>query len=535
MNTTMLSLAYGLNIRGAVESEYEKVLHPDSLRFLLRLHQHFDAERRQLLVERKERLAAWRSGEQTLGFLSDTKVIREKDWKAATLPEEIADRRVEITGPVDRKMIINALNSGANVFMADLEDSNSPTWTNLMEGQLNLFDAVRRTIEFHDSAKDKTYSLNEGPAVLFVRPRGLHLDEVHLQYEEHSFSASLVDFGLFFYNNARYLVEKGSAPYFYLPKLEHWKEARWWDRVFRFAQDYLGIPQGTVKATVLIETLPGCFQADEIIHALRDHSAGLNCGRWDYIFSYIKCTNYLTPDRDLVTMTTPFMKAYTEYVVSVCHRRGVHAMGGMAAQIPIKSDPEADSIAREKVRADKTREVKLGHDGTWVAHPGLVSLAREVFDQYMKTPNQISKQVLAFPDAEDLARPAEGNITFGGIRKNVEVTLQYFSAWLSGQGAAAIHHLMEDAATAEISRTQLWQWVHKRAMTAEGHSVTLDWIKEIIHAEASALKDGRMPETWVPYLEDAALLLEKLVAAEELPDFFTTIAYPTLNKLHDVQ
>ncbi len=428
-------------------------------------------------------------------------------------------------------MIINALNSGARVFMADFEDSSSPTAENMAAGQVNLYDAVRKTISL-EQANGKTYQLNETTATLMVRPRGLHLNEQHLTIDGKPMSASLVDFGLYFFHNAKALLERGSGPYFYLPKLEHYREARWWNEVFIFAQHYLGIRVGTIKATVLVETLPAVFQLDEILHELRDHSAGLNCGRWDYIFSYIKVfrnnQGHILPDRDQVNMEVPFMEAYAKRVVRVCHRRGVHAMGGMAAQIPIKGDDTANAEAFEKVRRDKLREVLAGHDGTWVAHPGMVQLAIEIFDTHMPHANQIG----FIPQGNDataaqLVATPPGKVTETGVRKNINVGIQYMAAWLSGQGAAAIHHLMEDAATAEISRTQLWQWLHYKVALADGRTLHDDLFETIFAEELENLKHSITP-TWQGRLEEAAALYHALIVRDTLADFLTTEAYPLL-------
>src|SRR5690606_1848707 len=383
------------------------------------------------------------------------------------LPDDLQDRRVEITGPVERKMIINALNSGASTFMADFEDSNSPTWKNCIEGQKNLSDAVSRTLDFENEA-GKRYKLNPVTAVLLVRPRGLHLEEKNIIIDGETASASLVDFGIYFFLNAKQLLENGSGPYFYLPKLEHYLEARWWNEVFMFSQDYLGIPQASIKATVLVETITASFQLDEILYELKEHSAGLNCGRWDYIFSYIKkfrnLPEFIVPDRDQVTMSSPFMSAYSKRVIQVCHKRNVHAIGGMAAQIPVKNNEEANEAAYSKVRADKEREVKNGHDGTWVAHPGLVPVAMEIFDKLMPEKNQIHKKFEEYEICEaDLLEIPKGTVTETGVRKNINVGILYIESWLMGVGAAALYNLMEDAATAEISRTQVWQWLNSEA------------------------------------------------------------------------
>lgn len=442
---------------------YPDILTDDATEFLIELHQKFNGERLLLLEERKKQQALFDAGALPC-FPPETRNIRESNWRAAATPKDLLDRRVEITGPVDRKMVINAMNSGAKTFMADFEDSTSPTWSNLMQGQQNLKDAVNKTITFEDPSKNKRYSLNKDTAVLIVRPRGLHLSEKNILIDGQQASGSLIDFGLYAFHNHEKLIKNGSAPYFYLPKLEHYLEARWWNDVFEFAQEYLGEQNGTFKATVLIETITASFQLDEIIFELRDHIVGLNCGRWDYIFSYIKKLRnnpaFIVPNRDQVTMTSPFMSAYSQLVIQRCHKRNIHAIGGMAAQIPIKNDPEANTIAFNKVTTDKEREVRNGHDGTWVAHPDLVPLAMTVFDKHMPTKNQIHvKREDVNVTESDLLEVPEGTVTEEGVRKNISIAVLYIASWLNGQGAAALHHLMEDAATAEISRSQLWQWL----------------------------------------------------------------------------
>ena len=472
MNTTIKPYSYS----DTLDIPYAgQILTKDACNFLVKLHNEFNLRRKKLLEFRQKMQAEFDAGNSP-DFLKETENIRSTDWKAAPIPEYLLDRRVEITGPVDRKMIINALNSGASCFMADFEDSNSPTWENCISGQINLRDAVNGSITFKNLEKDKFYELNEKTATLLVRPRGLHLDEQHFKVNGEYIAGSLFDFGLYFFHNAKKLIEKGEGPAFYLPKLEHYTEAAWWNDVFVFAQKELGIPAGTIKATVLIETITASFQLHEIIHALKDHMAGLNCGRWDYIFSYIKKLRnhkkFIVPDRDQVTMTSPFMAAYSKKVIEVCHQRGVHAMGGMAAQIPISNDAEANETAIEKVRKDKLREVQNGHDGTWVAHPALVPVAKEIFDEYMPGKNQLDKQLQLSISQQDLLEIPQGTITENGVRKNINVGILYIESWLQGVGAAAIYHLMEDAATAEISRTQLWQWLHKNAQLDDGQLFT---------------------------------------------------------------
>ena len=458
--------------------------------------------------------------------------VRKGKWKVSQVPEELQRRIVEITGPVDRKMIINALNSGADVFMADFEDSSSPTWDNMVEGQRNLYDAVRGTIEYEHPRTGKKYSLNDQHAVLFVRPRGLHLDEAHFLVDDERVPASLFDFGLYFFHNAKALIEAGSGPYFYLPKLQGADEARFWNDVFVWSQARLGIPEGTIKATVLIETLPAAFEMDEILYELRHHSAGLNCGRWDYIFSYIKTLReheeYVLPDRSQVTMETPFMQAYARLLVQTCHRRGAHAMGGMAAQIPIKGDEERNAAAMEKVRLDKEREAQGCHDGTWVAHPGLIQTARKAFmDQIAFSPNQLG----AIPTGEvtqaDLLTPPEDpECTEEGLRQNVRVGIQYLAAWLQGNGCVPLYDLMEDAATAEISRTQVWQWLKHGKFTVEQvESVIEDEARKLINSYESAT-----PHT--VHLGRAEQIFRKLTTKhpDYLEDFLTLLAYPHIVK-----
>ncbi len=451
-----------LEITAPVNSE---ILSKDALNFLEKLSAQFEPRRRELLERRLVRQREIDAGKFP-DFLPETESIRRKEWTVAPIPADLQDRRVEITGPVDRKMVINALNSGANVFMADFEDANSPTWHNNIDGQVNLRDAVRKTIEY-TSPDGKKYKLNEKTAVLLVRPRGWHLVEKHALYNGAPMSGSLFDFGLYFFHNHSH-----GRPYFYLPKLESHLEARLWNDVFNFAQDSLGVPRGTIRATVLIETILASFEMDEILYELRDHSAGLNCGRWDYIFSFIKkfrnFPQFVLPNRAEVTMDKAFLKAYVDLLIQTCHRRGIHAMGGMAAQIPIKNDPKANENALEKVRQDKLREVKAGHDGTWVAHPGLVPVAKEVFDAHMKGPNQISvKREDVQVTQKDLLEIHKGEITEAGLRWNIDVGLQYLESWLNGVGCVPIYNLMEDAATAEICRAQVWQWVKHGKFPAE--------------------------------------------------------------------
>ena len=468
METKEINSSYLLKLTEKTTEHYPEILTDEAMAFLSVLHENFNEKRLALLEERKKQQVLFNQGALPT-FPTETKNIRERNGEAATTPDDLLDRRVEITGPVDRKMVINALNSGAKTFMADFEDSTSPTWSNLMTGQQNLKDAVNKTITLEDTIKNKKYRLNDTTAVLIVRPRGLHLPEKHLLIDDQQASGSLIDFGLYAFHNYKQLIEDGTAPYFYIPKLEHYLEARWWNEVFEFTQEYLGVKKGTFKATVLIETITASFQLDEIIFELKDHIVGLNCGRWDYIFSYIKKLRknkaFIVPNRDQVTMTAPFMSAYSQLVIQRCHKRNIHAIGGMAAQIPIKNNEEANKIAFDKVIADKEREAKNGHDGTWVAHPDLVSLAMTVFDKYMPTKNQIHvKREDVHVTESDLLENPKGTITEEGVRKNISISVLYIASWLNGQGAAALHNLMEDAATAEISRSQLWQWLQNEVI-----------------------------------------------------------------------
>ena len=511
------------------ENQYSSLFSDELTAFLIALHENFNHKRLELLEARKNVQKEFDKGIMP-GFPAETEAIRSGDWKCAPLPEEILDRRVEITGPVDRKMIINALNSGASCFMADFEDSNSPTWENGMDGQLNLTDAVDKTISF-ENENGKKYDLAEKTAVLFVRPRGLHLNEKNILINGEEASGSLTDFGIYFFRNAKKLLEKGSRPYFYLPKLEHYKEARWWNSVFVFAQDYLGIPQATIKATVLIETITASFQLDEILYELKEHSKGLNCGRWDYIFSYIKrfrnLPEFLLPDRDQVTMTSPFMAAYSKRVIEVCHKRGVFAMGGMAAQIPVKNNEEENEKAYAKVRADKEREVKNGHDGTWVAHPALVKVAKDIFDEFMPTPNQIYKQFDYKITEEQLLEIPKGKITENGVRKNINVGILYIESWLMGVGAAAIYNLMEDAATAEISRTQVWQWLRNKAVLEDGRTLTKELVAQWQDEELSKIREYVGSERFDHgKFHLAAKLFGELTEDEKFEEFLTLKAYP---------
>ena len=505
----------------ALHNEVEiQVLTPEARAFLIKLAHKFEARRQELLARRRVRQRKIDAGELP-DFLPETAYIRESEWTVAPIPPDLFDRRVEITGPVDRKMIINALNSGASVFMADFEDSNSPTWQNNLDGQINLRDAVEGTISYV-SPEGKRYQLNGQVATLLVRPRSWHLVERKFLVDGQPISGSLFDFGLFFFHNATRLIGKGTGPYFYLPKLESHLEARLWNDVFCFAQDELGIPRGTIRATVLIETILGAFEMDEILYELREHSSGLNCGRWDYIFSFIKKfrnhPDFVLPDRSTVTMDKHFLKSYVDLLIRTCHRRGIHAMGGMAAQIPIKSDPEANEKALEKVRQDKLREVCAGHDGTWVAHPGLVPIAKEIFDTHMKEANQISRRRDDVRvTAKDLLMIPEGPITEEGLRWNVDVGMQYLESWLRGSGCVPIYNLMEDAATAEISRAQVWQWVKHGTKLGDGSPVTAELVRQVIAQQKGRLQGSRAAE--------AAELFADMVTRPDFPEFLTLVAY----------
>lgn len=517
--------------RQFIGQEDAGILTDEALDFVAELHRRFDARRLELLEARKSRQRLIEARKYP-DFLPETEEVRNGDWKIKGTPPDLIDRRVEITGPVDRKMVINALNAGANVFMADFEDSNSPTRENVVRGQRNLFDAVRRQIEYR-SPEGKEYGLNEKTAVLMVRPRGWALPEKHFIYDGRPGSGALFDFGLFFFHNAKELISRGSGPYFYLPKLESRLEARLWNDVFVFAQEALGLPMGTTKATVLIETILAAFEMDEILYELRDHVTGLNCGRWDYIFSIIKKfrrdPGRILPDRASVTMTTPCMRAYSLLLIKTCHRRGAHAMGGMAAQIPIKNDPAANDAAIAKVRADKEREASDGHDGTWVAHPGLVSVAKEVFDRLMPGPNQIHiTRDDVCVDAEDLLRVPEGKITEEGVRLNIDVGLQYVAAWLKGLGCVPIYNLMEDAATAEISRSQLWQWVHHNARLDDGRSLSPELFQRLFHEELEKHRLRLGPDFDSTGYPQAAEILKNLVLQDDFVEFLTLPAYELL-------
>jgi malate synthase len=533
MASSISSPAEGVELRGNAPQSAVQILTPEAVRFVTELSRKFESTREQLLARRRQRQQEIVEGSMP-AFLPETASIRQSEWRVAPIPADLLDRRVEITGPVDRKMIINALNSGANVFMADFEDSNSPTWSNNIDGQLNLRDAVRREITFA-SPEGKQYRLNPKVATLMVRPRGWHLVEKHMLVDGRPVSASLFDFGLFFFHNAAAQIERGTGPYFYLPKMESHLEARLWNDVFTFSEERLGIPAGTIRATVLIETILGAFEMDEILYELRDHSAGLNCGRWDYIFSFIKKfrhrPDFVLPDRAQVTMESHFLKSYVDLLIRTCHRRGIHAMGGMAAQIPIKNDAQANESALGKVRNDKLREVRAGHDGTWVAHPGLVPIAKEIFDAHMPAPNQLSvlrEEVNV--TAEDLLAVPQGQITQAGLETNIDVGIQYLEAWLGSNGCVPIYNLMEDAATAEISRTQVWQWVHHGARLADGRTVDSALVRHTIKQQLEKMR--RMVGTArfeSGNYERAARLFEEMSLSGNFPEFLTVPAYEQLD------
>ncbi len=525
-----------LEVAGAPVPGGDRILTPEALEFVGGLCADFQPRIDALLARRAEQQAVYDAGVRP-DFLSETEEVRRGDWRVAEPPRDLVERTVEITGPVDPKMIINALNSGADVFMADFEDSSAPTWANMIGGQLALYDAVRRELEWVDEARGKTYRLLDDEsklATLLVRPRGLHLVEAHLRFGSRPAAASLVDFGLYFFHNAKALRSRGTGPYFYLPKLQSHLEARLWNEVFVAAQDRLGIPRGSIRATVLIETLPAAFEMDEILYELREHSSGLNCGRWDYIFSYIKTfradASRVLPDRGEVGMTQPFMRAYTQLLIKTCHHRGAHAMGGMAAQIPRKDDVAANEAALAKVREDKHREASDGHDGTWVAHPGLIATARRAFAEVTTEPNQLDRlREDVRVTAEQLIAPPTGQRTEAGLRLNVRVGIQYLEAWLGGNGCVPLYYLMEDAATAEISRAQVWQWRKHAAALADGRIVDADLIRTIvgeemqtIHAEVgdARFEGGRF--------ELARDLFLELALADELADFLTLGAYAHL-------
>jgi malate synthase len=533
METSVAATQEKPAIHGKVTPEFATILTPQALAFVAKLHRKFESRRQQLLAARAARQKEFDAGKLP-DFLPETKSVREKEWRVAAQPKDLLDRRVEITGPTDRKMVINALNCGASTFMADFEDANCPTWFNMIDGQVNLRDAVRRTISFEQNGK--RYRLNERTAVLLPRPRGWHLEEKHVTVDGKPVSGSLLDFGLFFFHNAKELLARGSGPYFYLPKMESHLEARLWNDVFVFSQNELGVPHGSVRATALIETVVAAFEMEEILYELREHSAGLNIGRWDYIFSCIKKfrsnKDFCLADRAQVTMTAPFMRAYALLLVKTCHKRGAPAMGGMAAQIPIKNDPKANDAALEKVRQDKLREVTDGCDGTWVAHPGLVPVAKEIFDQHMPNPNQYDRQR---PDvnvsAKDLlAFQPSTPITEAGIRNNISVGIQYLGAWLAGNGCVPVFNLMEDAATAEISRSQIWQWIRSpKGVLDDGRKVTPELFKQLLGEELPKVKSYLGDAAYAAgKYEQAAQLFEKITLGEYV-EFLTLPAYDLID------
>ncbi len=521
----------GLEIRGPLNPGYAEILTPEACAFVAGLVENFGPRRLELLAKRVERQHAIDAGSLP-DFLPETAAIRGGDWQVAPIPSDLLDRRTEITGPVDRKMAINALNSGAQCWMADFEDANSPTWENCMDGQVNMRDAARLTLAY-TSPEGKQYALKDKIAVIIARPRGWHMEEKHVLFRGARVPASLFDWGLYFFHNAQALLARGSGPYFYLPKLESHLEARLWNDVFVHAQATLGIPRGTIRATMLVETITGCFEAEEILYELREHASGLNCGRWDYMFSMVKKLRnrpgYLFPDRTLITMDVPFLRAYVTHVINVCHRHGAYAMGGMAAQIPIKNDPEANAAALFKVRTDKEREARSGHDGTWVAHPGLVATALEAFGKHMKGPNQLHVIRHLQVTAANLLAPLPGPITETGVRWNLHVGVRYLEAWLGGSGAEPIHHLMEDLATSEISRAQLWQWLKFGATLEDGRPVTAALYDELLPDELAKIRaeygdarydSGRFPE--------AIELFMRMSKSVEFDEFLSLPAYELL-------
>ncbi len=527
----------GVEIRAPLHERFEEILHPAALALVADLHRELHAERAACLERRRERMARLAAGE-SLDFLTETRAVREGDWRVAPVPDDLQDRRVEITGPPQRKLTINALNSGARGWMADFEDASSPTWRNVVEGHVNLVDAIEGTIE-HTEADGREYRLAEKTATLLIRPRGWHLSDRHVLVDGSEVAGGLLDFGLFMANEAPRLLERGSGPYLYLPKLESHREARLWNAAFELAQDRLGIPRGTIKATVLVETVPAAFEMDEILHELRDHSAGLNAGRWDYIFSMIKCfrdrPEFVLPDRTQVKMTVPFMRAYTELLVKTCHSRGAHAMGGMAAQVPSRNDPEAARRAIEAVRSDKRREAGDGFDGTWVAHPDTVEAATAEFDAVLgERPNQVERrrddvQVSATDLLDVAATP--GEVTEEGLRLDVNVGIQYISSWLRGNGAAGIYGLMEDAATAEISRSQVWQWLRHGVTLTNGTSVEHDLVRRLETEELERIRSEIGDDDWFETHGRPSLsreLFEQVALADDYVEFLTLPAYERL-------
>jgi len=520
----------GVEVRGAFNEGYAEILTTEALAFIAELQRRFGPTREALLERRQEIQAKIDDGWMP-GFLDETKAIRDADWVIAPIPSDLKDRRVEITGPLDRKMVINALNCGAKVFMADFEDATTPTWINLIEGHINLRDAIRRDITFDDAKSGKHYQLNDEIATLLVRPRGWHLPEVHILVDGNPMSGSLCDFGLYLFNNHAALKDRGTGPYFYLPKLENHLEARLWNDVFSYAEQELGIAPGTIKGTVLIETILAAFEMDEILYELRDHMGGLNCGRWDYIFSFIKKfsnrPDFVLPDRDQVSMVRDFLRAYTQLTIKTCHRRNAHAIGGMAAQIPNRHDADANAEALSKVRTDKEREATDGHDGTWVAHPGLVPIALEQFDTHMKESNQIArKRQDVNVSAADLLQVPDGTITEKGLRHNISVGIQYIESWLGGTGCVPLYNLMEDAATAEICRAQVWQWLKHGASISDGPKINTDLVDRLLGEQLEQIKVEVGEERYAKgHYDDASELFEQLIKQEQFNEFLTLPAY----------
>ena len=531
--TSPTRYAQGIEITGEITPEFAEILTPEAMNFVATLAHAFEGRREELLASREQRQAELDAGKKP-DFLPETAHIRQASWTVAPIPADLQDRRVEITGPVERKMVINALNSGAKMFMADFEDSHAPTWDATIQGQINLRDAIEGSITF-SSPEGKAYKLNDKIATLLVRPRGWHLNEKHVLIDGKPISGGIFDFGLYFFHNAKRLLAKGSGPYFYLPKLESHLEARLWNDIFVLAQRVLGIPNGSIRATVLIETILATFEMDEILYELRDHSAGLNCGRWDYIFSAIKKfhhdPDYILPERSQVTMTVPFMRSYSLLLIQTCHKRNIHAMGGMAAQIPIKNDPKANEEALARVRADKHREATDGHDGTWVAHPGLVPIAMAEFDAVMKGPNQIDrKREDVHVTAAELIAVPEGTITEAGLRNNISVSLQYMESWLRGNGCVPIFNLMEDAATTEIARSQIWQWLHNpKGVLDDGRKIDTNLFHQLMAEELDKIKTSIGEQQYANRrFQTAAELIDKIITDDSFVEFLTLPAYQYL-------
>ncbi|KAK9453655.1 malate synthase [Dipodascopsis uninucleata] len=535
MSIDLTSFASGAEILGNCEESWKTILTPEAIGFLVLLHRTFNATRKSLLEKRVQRQKEIDAGKLP-DFLPETKVIRDDPtWKGAPPAPGLIDRRVEITGPTDRKMVVNALNSEVWTYMADFEDATSPTWENMVSGQVNLYDAIRKQIDFAiPGGKEYKLRTDRTLPTLIVRPRGWHLEEKHFKVDGEPISGSIFDFGLYFFHNAYELVKRGTGPYFYLPKMESHLEARLWNDIFNVSQDVIAMQRGTIRGTVLIETILAAFEMDEIIYELRDHSAGLNCGRWDYIFSFIKKfrnnPEFVLPDRSAVTMTSPFMDAYVKLLIKTCHKRGVHAMGGMAAQIPIKTNPAANKIAMEGVYRDKLREATAGHDGTWVAHPALAPIASEVFNKHMPTPNQMFKltEDVNITASDLLSSNVPGSITEDGIRKNLEIGLGYMEAWLRGVGCVPINYLMEDAATAEVSRSQLWQWVKHGITTSDGIKVTKDYALKILNEETEKLEKAAPKGN---KFRQAGAHFATQITGEDYADFLTTLLYDDITKV----